>query len=58
MSRIAKEPIIIPKDVETNLAGTTLTIKGAKGSISLDLNNEIELEEKEKCFYSASSIQI
>ena len=47
MSRIAKEPIIIPKDVETNLAGTTLTIKGAKGSISLDLNNEIELEEKE-----------
>ena len=50
MSRIAKEPIIIPKDVEVNLVGTTITIKGAKGSISLDINNEIELEEKENIF--------
>ena len=50
MSRIAKEPVVIPKDLEINLAGTTLTIKGAKGSISLNLNNEIELEEKENVF--------
>ena len=40
MSRIAKEPVNIPKDIEFNMSGLTLTLKGAKGSLSIDLNPE------------------
>jgi large subunit ribosomal protein L6 len=43
MSRIAKYPVEISKGVEFSVSGTTATIKGAKGSLSLDLNSEIEL---------------
>jgi large subunit ribosomal protein L6 len=45
MSRIAKQPISLPKGVETTLAGSTLTVKGGKGSLTLDLNPEVELVE-------------
>jgi len=47
MSRIAKEPVNIPKDVESNLSGQTITLKGSKGSLSLTLNQEIELKEQD-----------
>jgi len=43
MSRIAKEPVNIPKDVESSLSGQTITLKGTKGSLSLTLNHEIKL---------------
>jgi len=44
MSRIAKEPVNIPKDVESNLSEQTITMKGSKGSLSLSLNQEVELK--------------
>ena len=47
MSRIAKEPVELPKGVEFNLSGTTVTLKGSKGSLSMDLNSEIELSEED-----------
>jgi large subunit ribosomal protein L6 len=49
MSRIAKYPVEIIKGVEFNVSGTTATVKGTKGSLSLELNSEIELvlEENE-----------
>ena len=47
MSRIAKEPVNIPKDVESNLSGQTITLKGSKGSLSLTLNQEVELKEQD-----------
>jgi large subunit ribosomal protein L6 len=47
MSRIAKEPIELPKGVEFNLSGTTVTLKGSKGSLSMDLHSEIELSQDE-----------
>ena len=43
MSRIAKEPVELPKGVEYSLSGTTVTLKGSKGSLSMDLNSEVEL---------------
>ena len=43
MSRIAKEPVELPKGVEFSLSGTTVTLKGSKGSLSMDLNSEVEL---------------
>jgi len=47
MSRIAKEPVNIPKDIEFNMSGLTLTLKGAKGSLSMDLNPEVSVEEND-----------
>lgn len=35
MSRIGKKPVAIPNGVETKLEGSTLTIKGAKGTLSM-----------------------
>jgi large subunit ribosomal protein L6 len=47
MSRIAKEPVNIPKDIEFSMSGLTLTLKGAKGSLSMDLNPEVSVEEND-----------
>lgn len=43
MSRIAKYPVELPKGVEFSQSGTTVTVKGSKGSLSMELNSEVEL---------------
>jgi large subunit ribosomal protein L6 len=45
MSRIAKQPVELVKDVSVTLQGRNLTIKGPKGSLSLVLNSEVELKQ-------------
>lgn len=47
MSRIAKEPVELPKGVEFSQSGTTVTFKGSKGSLSMELNSEVELSQEE-----------
>lgn len=47
MSRIARNPVELPKGVEFKQDGNVVTIKGGKGSLSLELNNEIQLEQVE-----------
>jgi len=47
MSRVAKEPVVLPQGVEYSLSGTTVTMKGAKGSLSMELNTEVELVQEE-----------
>lgn len=47
MSRIAKEPVELPQGVEFSQSGTTVTLKGSKGSLFLDLNSEVELEQED-----------
>ena len=47
MSRIAKEPVELPKGVEFNHSGMTVSIKGSKGSLSMDLNSEVELSQED-----------
>jgi len=42
MSRIAKQPVVFGKDVTVSLQGRVLTVKGPKGSLSLELNSEVE----------------
>lgn len=37
MSRVAKQPISLPKGVQISLSGQTATVKGAKTELSLDL---------------------
>jgi large subunit ribosomal protein L6 len=43
MSRVAKEPIELPQGVEFNQSGTAVSIKGGNGTLSMELNPEVEL---------------
>ena len=45
MSRIAKAPVELPKGVEFKRVGNVVTLKGAKGEISMELNSEVELTQ-------------
>lgn len=47
MSRIAKSPVELPQGVEFRQEGNVVTIKGGKGSLSLEMNSEVELAQDE-----------
>ncbi|MDA1063085.1 MAG: 50S ribosomal protein L6 [Proteobacteria bacterium] len=46
MSRIAKVAVELPGGVEFAQAGDTVTIKGSKGSLSLELNSEVQVSQE------------
>jgi large subunit ribosomal protein L6 len=48
MSRIAKAPVELPQGVTATLAGNSVTIKGAKGSLSLPLTSGVSVVQTEK----------
>ena len=41
MSRIGKRPVPVPAGVTANIEGKILTVKGAKGTLTLDLADEV-----------------
>mgnify|MGYP001173369294 CR=1 FL=1 len=41
MSRLSKQPIAIPSGVEAHLEGTTLILKGSKGELSRNFNEDV-----------------
>jgi len=43
MSRVGKSPIAIPAGVEVNIAGQDITVKGAKGQLSISINQAVEV---------------
>lgn len=43
MSRVAKVPVAVAKGVEVDLQGNALTVKGPKGTLSLECNREVEV---------------
>lgn len=47
MSRVAKDPIHLPKGVEVKLEGSDLTVKGGKGSLALSLSAGIEVSQED-----------
>ena len=47
MSRIAKTPIIVPKNVKVDLDASGIKIEGPKGKLSMDIPSGIALEHKE-----------
>ena len=47
MSRVAKAPVELPQGVEFKQDGNSVTIKGSKASLSLELNSEVELKQEE-----------
>lgn len=47
MSRIAKEPVQLPSGVEFNRSGSAVTVKGSNGTLSMELNSEVELSHED-----------
>ena len=43
MSRVAKNPVIVPKGVEVKLAGRNLTVKGPKGQLQYDVHPLVDV---------------
>jgi len=47
MSRVAKRPVEVAKDVQIDLKEGALTVKGPKGSLSLDLHSEVLVAQED-----------
>lgn len=47
MSRVAKNPVELPKGVELTLNGNNVNIKGPKGAMSLAANNEVVVSQED-----------
>ena len=43
MSRVAKNPVVLPAGVEAKFTADELIVKGAKGQIAVALNGEVEV---------------
>jgi len=48
MSRVAKRAIEIPAGVTVNVAGNAVTVKGAKGSLSLAVGEGVSVEQADR----------
>ena len=48
MSRVANRIIDLPQGVTAAVAGETVTIKGAKGTLSIPLKSGVSIEQKDK----------
>jgi large subunit ribosomal protein L6 len=44
MSRVAKKPVELVKDVSAEVQGQAVTVKGKKGSLTLKVSNQIEVK--------------
>jgi large subunit ribosomal protein L6 len=48
MSRIAKMPVQLPQGVAATIAGDAVTVKGAKGTLSLKLGRGVTVTQKDQ----------
>ena len=46
MSRVAKNPVPLPQGVSAAISAGSVVVKGAKGSLTLPLNNGVTVEQK------------
>jgi len=53
MSRVAKEPVELPKGVEFKQDGNVVTLKGGNGELSIELNSEVEIKQEENALLLA-----
>ena len=47
MSRIAKAPINVPAGVEISISGQNVKAKGAKGTLELNLNEQVSISQED-----------
>lgn len=48
MSRIAKQPVPLPKGVEVKVSGQDLSVKGAKGQLNFSLHPSVALVQEDE----------
>ena len=59
MSRVARKPLLLPKGVELKVAGNTVTVKGAKSSLTLEMPSNIKLDiEATQATITLESVQV
>ena len=51
MSRVGKQPISIPRGVDVSIADQTVSIKGNKGSLTLELHPYIKVKQENGILY-------
>ena len=54
MSRVANAPVELPSGVEVKLSGQDISVKGAKGELSLVIHRDVELTQDEGVIKVAS----
>jgi len=47
MSRVAKNPIVVPAGVEVTLAANKVSVKGPKGTLNQELKGDVSVERKD-----------
>ena len=47
MSRVANNPVQLPKGVEVTLGGTEISVKGAKGTLAMPINPQVEIAQED-----------
>lgn len=55
MSRVAKRPVPLIDGVEINLKGNSLTVKGPKGSLSLECHSEVVVKNEDAEFITVTA---
>jgi large subunit ribosomal protein L6 len=56
MSRVAKNPVVIPKGVEATLSADQISIKGPLGTLSRRLNGDVKVaREDDKLVFTAAN---
>ena len=48
LSRIAKQPVEIPNDVEINIKENIILFKGPKGELSMTISNDVNVNKDDK----------
>lgn len=46
MSRVAKKPVELPAGVQVTLTGSTIEVKGGKGSLALEVHRDVEIKQE------------
>lgn len=47
MSRVGKQPVVIPNGVSANITGNKLSVKGSKGQLDLNLHSFTRVEQED-----------
>ena len=47
MSRIGKDPVVLPKGVKVEITGTHIKVTGSKGTLERDIRPEVEIKQEE-----------
>jgi len=47
MSRVAKNPVHLPSGVDVTLQGQSITVKGGKGTLNLNIHSSVEIVREE-----------